>query len=648
MKRLLIIFALCASALAATPPVIFFTDLNSGPNSGGENISGFAGSYVTIYGNNFGGSQGGSTVTLNGASCLRVVSWGNTWLWYQTIVVQLGGSCATGNFVVTTSAGTSNGASFTVRSGNIRCVATTGSDASAGTFAAGCWQTLKFALEDSAGNPEISAGDIIYALNGVSATVDDGQGWGTAILLRGGGSYPNTPMALVAYPGATVTIGNTSGPSYGIRYNNVGGWVFAGLTLRGNIAGMESANAGRIIGNDFSCPNGTTPDACLFATAQVGIYGNHIHNAGVSSATKQYHWLYIGTNGNHVDIGWNSIHDGGGCRGILFHSTGGSQQYDLHVHDNLIYNIRCDGINFATVDPSKGTVEAYNNVIYHAGAGPDPSDGSSNYSCIYSPDSVDAGAYGSGTISVYNNTLYDCGSGGSGGTSSHGAVNKDGSNSATNFKLYNNATQLTSSEGPYLQTSSGSGLSQISGTNNGWYGASTGAPSQTTGNITSNPLFVSTSTPDFHLQGTSPLIGAGTTTAVSIYDHDGITRPNPPSVGAYESASAVPGKPNPPTALTVIIASGASGYSDLLVWIASGSTGVDGYNVYRGTASGSESLLASLGASISYSDGAITPLSYYYYQVTATCSTCSQTESNRSNEVSVHVPQAPGGVFGWQ
>src|SRR6185312_17092935 len=85
-------------------------------------------------------------------------------------------------------------------------------------------------------------------------------------------------------------------------------------------------------------------------------------------------------------------------------STGGSDQYDLHVHDNVVHDAICDGINFATVDPSKGTVEAYNNVVYHVGTGPDPADGSSNYSCVL------VGGGGSGSVSLYNNTFYDCGS----------------------------------------------------------------------------------------------------------------------------------------------------------------------------------------------------------------------------------------------
>src|ERR1700746_2680208 len=45
----------------AQAPQIFFSDLDSGPNAGGESVSGFAGAYVTLYGNFFGASQGSST-----------------------------------------------------------------------------------------------------------------------------------------------------------------------------------------------------------------------------------------------------------------------------------------------------------------------------------------------------------------------------------------------------------------------------------------------------------------------------------------------------------------------------------------------------------------------------------------------------------
>ena len=85
--------ATVASAQSTPAPRLFFTDLDAGPNSGGESVSGFAGAYVTLFGNFLGTNP---TVTLNGANCLRVVGAPVKHLWYQKVVVQLGPSCASG------------------------------------------------------------------------------------------------------------------------------------------------------------------------------------------------------------------------------------------------------------------------------------------------------------------------------------------------------------------------------------------------------------------------------------------------------------------------------------------------------------------------------------------------------------------------
>src|SRR6185437_9181619 len=165
---ILLLFVASIAKAQSASPVIFFTDLSSGPNAGGENVSGFSGAYVTIYGNGFGTSQAGSSVTLNGQNCLRVVSWGANWLWYQKIVVQLGPSCSSGNFVVNTSGGPSNAASFNVRAGSIFCISPSGNDANSGNFPSSCWATMGYAATRT------NAGDTVYLEDGVANTTVTG------------------------------------------------------------------------------------------------------------------------------------------------------------------------------------------------------------------------------------------------------------------------------------------------------------------------------------------------------------------------------------------------------------------------------------------------------------------------------------------
>src|SRR6266496_4106125 len=531
LRMLVLSVLLSASSALAQAPRIFFTDLTSGPNTGGENVSGFAGAYVTLYGNNFGSSQGSSTVTLNGANCLRVVSWGVPWLWFQKTVVQLGSSCTTGNLVISTSAGASNSdVSFAVRAGRIYCVSLSGSDSNPGTFGGGCWRTLPKAVHT------ISAGDIAYATNGVSQTAEDNYSANLALVTPGTAA---APLALVAYPGAVVTVGNNS-VEFGIRFPAVSGgpfnyWVLAGLTVRANEGiSIPYATGTRAIGNDVSCPNGTGNTACVTSdgSAFTYLYGNYIHDVGNTSSTKTYHAVYWSTDANHAWMGWNTIAKVQGCRGIQFYTYTGTDMYDLHVHDNLIHDIRCDGINFSTVNPSKGAVEAYNNVIYRAGTGPDPSDGSANYACV----NVNAySAYSGAYTEVYNNTMYDCGSRLLSGNS--GAVTP-----AYPTRLRNNIVYLTAGE---VWTQS---CSNISGSNN--LGMTAVGCSSLTAEITADPLFQSLSNYNFHLQSASPAIGKGLNISNLRFDFDGFPRPVSGAfdIGAYQSANL--SRPAPPTGLT--------------------------------------------------------------------------------------------------
>src|SRR6185437_8603609 len=239
----------------------------------------------------------------------------------------------------------------------------------------------------------------------------------------------------------------------------------------------------RFIGNELTCPRGSGQSACFHTdtTTNLAFYGNYVHNVGdaAGSIDKYYHAVYFTTNSNHIDAGWNTVvpnpngsTTSGGCRAIQFYSTGGADQFDLHVHDNLIHDAICDGINFATVDPDNGTVEAYNNVVYHVGTGPDPGDGSSNYACVLTGSSSSPSA----KVEVYNNTFYDCGSR---GTTDSGTITP-----YIGTRLRNNLSYQLGGE-MYVGGTSGSKL--LSGSNNLWYGVGN-VPASTTANITSNPL----------------------------------------------------------------------------------------------------------------------------------------------------------------
>jgi len=571
-----------SGAVAATAPqrpAIFFSDLDSGPNSGGETVSGFAGAYVTLYGNGFGASQGSSTVTWNGLNCLRVVGatgsyngWGAPYLWYQKIVVQLGPACpaGSGNFVVTNSAGASNGLAFTVRSGNIHFVSTSGKDSNSGTFASP-WATIAKGVNAQ------SAGDVVYIENGVQQIADNGY---SAYLSMAGSGTSGSPRAIVAYPGATATIGQvSSSEGYGIRTPNIGGfhyWTIAGFIVRSPNIGIEVSGGSsffRIIANDVSCPNaaGAFQGACIdsaLTNDHIYLYGNYVHdNALISSksstSTKGFHDMYFSTDSNHMWLGWNYVNGdtgqnlcGGGpcnaCRGIQFHSSpisagSGNDQYDLHVHDNLVVNTRCDGINMATVDPSQGTVEVYNNVLYHVGLGV-LSGGDSDYMCINFPGILNAGPQPSGTALVYNNTCYDAGSA---KRSDYGCFT-NGLTGTENVQWTNNICYQPSGQ-LYFGTLNQS--SRSTGSNNVFFGNGS-APSFLTNNVNADPGFVSIAGRDFHLSSaSSPANGAGATSPASTYDHDGLIRRSPPAIGAYEFASAASTgpKPNAPSTLTITV-----------------------------------------------------------------------------------------------
>ncbi|MGH9775413.1 MAG: choice-of-anchor Q domain-containing protein [Candidatus Acidiferrales bacterium] len=537
--------------LPAPPPAVFFTDLDSGPKSGGQNNKGV---FVTIYGRRFGRTQKASTVTFGGGTVDNCPVWSDS-----RVTCQLGGSVTSGPVVVTVEGQASNKTvNFTVRSaGKIYFVSPSGSDSNNGSFAAPFKAILK--CRDA-----MSSGDACYLEDGLVQNRNDGSGWHSSMLITKGGK-PGEPKAFVAYPNATVQLGDANGCSdgsdqrNGIR-NTGSGWV----TISGGggnwtiIGGCASAvvvgdvGGWRVVGTKIECPNGNAPEGCFEASLGgdpngVKFLGNEVTDVSTNrpqGSSKQYHAVYFTTDTNHVEAAWNNIHDNNDCRAIQFHSSptargSGRNQFDLHVHDNLIHGDPCDGINFATIDPSQGTIEAYNNVIYSVGRGPDPPDGSANYACIYFPGIVNTGSSGSGTVLIYNNTMYDCGSH-AGPFRGSGAVGRfDGSNPRVLVKMQNNIILQIDGE-DYFE----SGTTGVIGDHNLFF-ANGAPPSGLSNSLNSDPQFFNLSEFNFRLRSTSPAINAGVDTGI-LMDIEGIPRPQGKSfdLGAFEFFSAAAQKQN--------------------------------------------------------------------------------------------------------
>lgn len=458
------ILALCWISLPSpaqdrnSGPHLTYSDLVSGPGSGGEDN---LGAIVSMFGAGFGTLQGGSSVVLAGTPVRHILQWTE-----HKIVFQIDSSAQSGELRVLSNGRSSNPLFFTVIQGSIHFVSATGRDSAAGFFTSP-WKSISKAAHSS------KPGDITYVMDGVSQTTLDSYNAALSVQTSG---QAHSSIALVAYPGADAVIGDISGSEFGVRtpaihagpFNN---WVIAGFVIRGaNTAlKLDGVSGWRVVNNDFSCPSGDGAAACVevSGSTRIAFLGNLVHDAGRAGSSKRYQSVYFTTDSNHIEVGWNTITNNSSCRGIQFHSSpvsahSGFNQYDLSIHDNRISGQTCDGLNLATIDPSKGRIAVFNNVIYHVGTGPPPPDGDSSYACINSPGIVNHGTPGSGSVEIFNNTLADCGS--QGGPSS-GALNV-GPNSP-NLELNHNVIYQCAGR-PYF--THGSELGRVSDEENLWQG----------------------------------------------------------------------------------------------------------------------------------------------------------------------------------
>ena len=544
---------LCSGAAFATqPPRLLYTDLTSGPKTGGENNWGV---YVTLFGKYFTTSTG--TVTLGGVPVATIRSWSD-----EKVVVQLGPSVPDGasNFIVTAGGVASNTLPFYVRTGRIRFWDPTVSVSGDGSVNSP-WKNF------SSWTSSITVGDTLYVKGGTAGYVDirTNQIGDASKFIMGfySTSLPegtlNNEIAIVAYPGHEIILDSEdNGALVTSLCMDRGYWVAANFKIKSYACNPHAGRGGtgsvllrgstghcRLVNLDIKGMTypaqtywDTDPGAVAYGSLWVQsstntIYGCNFYGARV--ANKLDHCVYFqnGTDGN--DVGWCKFWDNWMAQGPVVSanndSDGTTDFLNNSVHD---CHIDCRG--------SKDQEDGFNacplRAIYWAGVGVNSSGKIYNNVIIEGGENRGNQSGGfwmsKGNFEVYNNTFYRCY-----GTQYNNYTIKV---EAGNIVLRNNIFYNQSS-GYYVEIAAGA-TATIS--DNLYYGGQGSLPADSDP-LSQNPRFEDAASYDLHLTTYSPCISRGYTLPSYItHDYDSVPRPTGEvDIGAYEALPE--DSPTPPT-----------------------------------------------------------------------------------------------------
>jgi hypothetical protein len=549
---LFIAFDVAMPAAQTAPPVLYFSDIVGGPKSGNSDTSlgqtaGQDGAIVTVWGRNLDNAD----IYCNGARAAYYYFRGNAtqpadlyaFHKMQTISFQVShlANNGTGEIYAVVSGQQSNRLPFTVHSGNIYFVKTSGNDTTGNGSWTQPWRTIPKAADT------LAPGDIAYIGNGVNQTTETAF---SACVNLGTDGTTSSPKALVVYPGATSRVGNPNlERAFHIWNTDAGGyskyWVLSKFTIATMSVGIFANTGFRVVGNRFTAPNVNGPlEGTLYAIgSDVYLLGNELYNDGTSQTLdKTHHIIYVtgvrqddpprAPTERNREIAWNYVHDNGTNRAIDIYSEQATSAYiqQHKVHDNVIVSQRGDGILLGYYVTGENWI--YNNLIIRAGLGPEYEE--TTYHTGIHIDTGHENIPAAGTIlHCYNNTLYGCGWSGGPFPEENGAIlitSAAISRSTINFG--NNIIYSTGD--PYIAGESGSLPS--ANHRNCWFGQGA-APAWDTGAINVDPQFVGAGSNNLQLKQTSPCINRGRNVS-SIVTRDllGVTRPQGSAhdLGAYE------------------------------------------------------------------------------------------------------------------
>jgi hypothetical protein len=526
-----------------TDPVLYFSDITSGPKSGNSDTSGgrsgLDGAIVTVWGRNLGEVQAGSQVYANGVEAVSYYSWGNatapadlyTYHQMQMISFQISqlAQDGLGTIYILVNGKQSNSLPFTVRAGSIYFAKSSGNDDTGNGSWSNPWRTIPKTADS------LAPGDIAYIGDGVDQTTE--TGYGAAVNLGSDGTQSH-PKALIVYPGAVSNVGNaTLDRAFHVWNVDTGSysihWVISRFRMTTSSVGLTAQDGFRVVGNYVTAPNGNGMDGALGGVNGNDIYilGNELEDIGSPNCSKLYHAIYISgvrqdtaprapTESNR-EVAWNYIHDNLSNRAINIYSE---QEYSAyiqqhHVHDNVIINQRGDGIMLGYYVTGENWV--YNNLIVNAGLGPEWTDDASYHTGIH----LNTGHENvtSTVVYLYNNTLYGNGWSGAVYPEESGSVLFDPGAFGRSTSVYFSNNIIYSTGEPYL---AGESAELASGDfRNCWYGNGV-APAWDTTAINNNPDFINPGMFNFQLQNGSPCIDVGKNVSTVVSrDLYGVLRP---------------------------------------------------------------------------------------------------------------------------
>lgn len=558
-------------------PVILFTDITSGPSSGGE---GNNGAYLSIFGFNFGNPASLGTATkvyINDVEVARYMFMKNARAQtmpnvraIQQISVQigaLGGATAGIDYPIRVSVSGNNSNTdkmFMIQPGDI--------------FYVDNINGVEIGIPGDPANPY----RYVQSKTGIKGVLNDFAGPGDFVVMRGtgtpwkdlvggagqerfvrfidiagnapDGTPDNGPITIMGYPGEDVLIQCQNDTRCGIHgvdgyasiaLANSSDWItISNLRIRGGgprvkdgpINLQHRSDNWRVVNNELFDWNGNAIEnknigGTRYQEARAGgitgdgnnveILGNHIHD--INGGTKN-HGIYVDGGAQDWEIAYNNIGCSFGGNIIqTFDSGGYGNMTNINVHHNLLHHGTRYGVNF-----SDGTASGkiYDNVIYNTAAG----------ALRFST------ASGTSIHAVHNTVYNSCLLQGLNYLDSS-PTNKIPANadaiandwSGNNINIINNIIFSTSKCTSYFGNTGSLGTMVLD--NNLYYGLAPGStPGQDVNAVEAAPLFKSILLGDFRVVPGSPVIDASAPFAAFAIPTDFLS--NARSVGANTDIGA--------------------------------------------------------------------------------------------------------------